>query len=294
MALINDQLIDRWLHSPRIASPLTREGYAADFIRFREFIGFDKPLADVEMGDCQRYAKHLTKVKTEQKKKLRPSRQARLLNVVKSFYSFATKNQLIDRNPALAVAVPKSENPLAERILTRVEVEKIIDAEEKPRNQLLLKVVFYSGGRVSEITALQWRHVRAGKKQTCGQLTLFGKGSETRIVAIPRDIYEELLDWKCLEGGKPNDYVFPSQKSPQLSRHQVFRIVKQAAKKAGLSHAISTHWLRHANATIALENGASLPLVQKTLGHASLETTQKYLHVNPDDSSGLYLDGKKG
>lgn len=291
--MTNDQLIDRWLYSPRIKSSLTREGYAADFLRFREFIGFDKPLADVEMGDCQRYAKHLTKVKTEQKKKLRASRQARLLNVVKSFYSFATKNALIDKNPALAVSVPKSENPLAERILTRVEVEKIIDAEEAgSRNQLLLKVVFYSGGRVSEIVNLQWRHVRAGKKQKCGHLTLFGKGSETRVVAIPREVYEEMLDWKCIEGGRPNDYVFHSQVSPQMSRHQVFRIVKAAAKKAGLSHAISTHWLRHANATIALENGASLPLVQKTLGHASLATTQKYLHVNPDDSSGLYLDKK--
>lgn len=292
MPLTNDQLIDRWLHSPRIASPLTREGYAADFIRFREFIGFDKPLADVEMGDCQRYAKHLTKVKTEQKKRLRPSRQARLLNVVKSFYSFATKNQLIDRNPALAVAVPKSENPLAERIISRADVDRIIAAEEAgSRNQTLLKVIFYSGARVSEAINLQWRHVRTGKKD--GQLTLFGKGGETRIVAIPQEIYGELIAWKKIEGGKANDYVFPSQKSPQLSRHQVFRIVKAAVKKAGLPHAISTHWLRHANATIALENGASLPLVQKTLGHASLETTQKYLHVNPDDSSGLYLDGKK-
>lgn len=289
--MTNDQLIDRWLHSPRIASPLTREGYAADFIRFREFIGFDKPLADVEMGDCQRYAKHLTKVKTEQKKKLRPSRQARLLNAVKSFYSFAAKNQLIERNPALAVAVPKFEDPLAERILSREEVEKIIDAEEKPRNQLLLKVVFYSGGRVSEVINLQWRHVRTGKQG--GRLALFGKGGETRIVAIPQEIFDEMIAWKKREGGKANDYVFPSQKSPQLSRHQVFRIVKAAVKKAGLPHAISTHWLRHANATIALENGASLRLVQQTLGHASLETTQKYWHVNPDDSSGLYLDKKR-
>jgi integrase/recombinase XerD len=94
-------------------------------------------------------------------------------------------------------------------------------------------------------------------------------------------------------GGKENDYVSPSQKSSQLSRYQVFRIVKKAVKKAGLSWADSTHWLRHANATIALDHGAPLPLVQKTLGHKSLATTQKYLHVRPDESSGLYLDKKK-
>src|SRR5262249_13145099 len=119
------------------------------------------------------------------------------------------------------------------------------------------------------------------------------KGSETRIVVVPYEIYEALIAEKKRMGGKENDYLFPSQKSPQLSRYQVFRIVKKAAKKAGLPWAVSTHWLRHANPTLALEHGAPVPLVQKTLGHKSLQTTQKYLHVRPDDSSGLYLDKKK-
>jgi integrase/recombinase XerD len=287
--MTDDQIIDRWLESRR--SPLTREGYAADFLRFREFIGHDKPLSAVELGDVQRYAKHLTRQKTTKKKKLRASRQARLLNVIKSFYAFAVRGEYLPKNPTLDVSIPKSENALAERLLTRADVNRLIAAEDNPRNQLLLKVIFYSGARVSEAIGLQWRHVRANTHG--GQLTLFGKGAETRVVVIPAEIYGALLTERERIGGKANDYVFPSLKSPQLSRHQVGRIVKQAAKKAGLTHAISTHWLRHANASIALDNGANLMVIQKTLGHRSIATTQKYLHVKPDDSSGLYLDKKR-
>jgi integrase/recombinase XerD len=289
MGLTDDQIIERWLESR--PSPLTREGYAADFERFRQFVGVERPLSEVEIGDLQRYAKHVARLKTTKKKRLRGSRQARLLNVVKSFYSFATKYQYLTRNPTLAVAVPISENALAERLLTRDEVDRLIAAGEMPRNRLLLRVIFYSGARVSEAINLQWRHIKPNPEG--GQVTLFGKGGETRIVVVPYEIYEALMAEKERVGGKENDYVFPSQKSPQLSRHQVFRIVKKAARRAGLSWAISTHWLRHANATIALDHGAPLPLVQRTLGHKSLQTTQKYLHVRPGDSSGLYLDKKK-
>src|SRR5262249_4854546 len=175
----------------------------------------------------------------------------------------ATKYQYLQSNPALAVGAAKAEGALAERLLTREEVDRLIAAEENPRNQLLLRVIFYSGARVSEAIGLQWRHVKPNREG--GQLTLFGKGSETRIVAVPYEIYEALIAEKEHIGGKEKDYVFPSQKSPQLSRYQVFRIMKKAAKKAGLPWAVSTHWLRHANATITLDHGAPLPLVQKTV-----------------------------
>ena len=52
---------------------------------------------------------------------------------------------------------------------------------------------------------------------------------------------------------------------------------------------VSPHWLRHAHATHALDKGAPLRLVQATLGHASLDTTSKYLHIRPSESSGDYL-----
>jgi site-specific recombinase XerD len=115
--MTDDQIIERWLESQ--PSPLTREGYAADFERFRQFVGVERDIAEIEMGDIQRYARHLLGYKTAQGKKLHANRQARLLNVVKSFYGFATKHEYLPKNPSLTVKVPKSENALVERLLTR-------------------------------------------------------------------------------------------------------------------------------------------------------------------------------
>lgn len=288
MALTDDQIVERWLESQDLA--VTAESYAADFERFRQYIGAEKPLAEVEVGDVQRYAKHLRSSKTKQDKPLRAARQTRLLNVVRSFYRFATRLEYLPKNPTAAVRIPTPDTVLTERLLTREEVDRLIAAEEKPRNQLLLRVIFYSGARVSEVTNLRWRHVNSNKDG--GQISVFGKGGDPRTVLIPADIYLSLMEAKAAKEAKPDDFVFPSQKTPQMSRHQVFRIVKQAAKKAGLSHAVSTHWLRHANATIAMENGAPIHLIQRTLGHKTILTTEKYLHARPDDSSGMYLDRK--
>ncbi|HYQ91573.1 MAG TPA: tyrosine-type recombinase/integrase, partial [Candidatus Competibacteraceae bacterium] len=74
-----------------------------------------------------------------------------------------------------------------------------------------------------------------------------------------------------------------------LDRSQVHRIVRAAARRAGLTMPVSPHWLRHAHASHALERGAPIHLVQQTLGHASVATTGVYLHARPGDSSALYL-----
>ncbi len=76
-----------------------------------------------------------------------------------------------------------------------------------------------------------------------------------------------------------------------LDRAQALRIVKAAAKRAGLPPDVSPHWLRHAHASHALDRGAPISLVQATLGHASVTTTGKYLHARPEESSARYVYG---
>ena len=70
----------------------------------------------------------------------------------------------------------------------------------------------------------------------------------------------------------------------------VVKIVQKAAQRAGIEGQVSPHWLRHSHASHSLDHGAPLSLVQQTLGHSSIATTEKYLHAKPDDSSGMYLE----
>jgi site-specific recombinase XerD len=69
----------------------------------------------------------------------------------------------------------------------------------------------------------------------------------------------------------------------------VHQVVKAAAERAGLSAAVSAHWLRHAHASHSLDRGAPIHLVQQTLGPASVATTGRYLHAGATDSSAQYL-----
>ena len=104
---------------------------------------------------------------------------------------------------------------------------------------------------------------------------------------VPQRVWTSLMS---LRGEAPDQGpVFRSRKGGHLDESQVWRIVRKAAKRAGIEKAVSCHWLRHAHASHALDRGAPIHLVQATMGHSSISTTGKYLHARPTDSSGNYL-----
>lgn len=108
------------------------------------------------------------------------------------------------------------------------------------------------------------------------------------MILLPSGIWREVLGLRC--AADTDAPVFPSRKKQgHLSEVQVWRIVRAAARRAGIEDAVSPHWLRHAHASHALDRGAPPHLVQATLGHASLATTSRYAHARPSDSSARYL-----
>ena len=120
------------------------------------------------------------------------------------------------------------------------------------------------------------------------QGTVLGKGGKTRAIVLSTGTWAELVALRgAAEESQP---VFLSRNGGRhLTRVQVFRIIRAAAKQAGLTEHVSPHWLRHAHASHALERGAPIHLVQATLGHSNVATTGKYLHARPTESSGRYL-----
>jgi len=119
-------------------------------------------------------------------------------------------------------------------------------------------------------------------------LTIYGKGGKTRIVLLSPKMWKELLTLD--EQRDPNTPIFKSRKKKgHLIPTQIHRIVRSAAKRAGMTKKVSPHWLRHAHASHALDRGAPIHLVQATLGHSSIATTGKYLHARPSDSSSNFI-----
>lgn len=270
----NDQhLITLWLHGK---SPHTQRAYKADVQRLLDFVD-SKPLVGITLTDLQSFADSLSHLSINSAK--------RKINAVKSLLTFGQKLGYLQFNVGAAINAPKAKNTLAERILTEAEVHSMIALTKKNRDKVLLRLLYASAGRVSEICTLKWRDVRSSGER--GQVTLFGKGAKTRAVVVSKATWQAL---QSLRGARRDDEaVFRSQKGGALAPSQVWRIVRAAAKRAGIAGHVSPHWFRHSHASHALERGASVALVRDTLGHSSLAVTSMYTHARPTESSALHL-----
>lgn len=119
------------------------------------------------------------------------------------------------------------------------------------------------------------------------QVSIFGKGSKTRVILVPASVWRRLVTLRGDTGAERP--VFRSRKGGALHSSQILRVVKRAAARAGIDRNVVVHSFRHAHASHSLDRGAPIHLVQATLGHASVATTGRYLHARPTDSSARYL-----
>jgi site-specific recombinase XerD len=270
------RLVDLWLSLK--TSPHTRRAYAREAARFLSFVA--KPLAWVTLADFQAWAEQLGQGS------LQPASQNRAATALKSLLSFAQETGYLPYNVAAAVKLRPHRDRLAQRILAESETARLIEAAPEGRNRILLKLLYVSGVRVSELCGLKWCDLLA--RDQGGQITVFGKGGKTRTVLLKGKVWQQLLSLKG--AAKALDPVFGSRKGARaLDPSQVRRIVYAARKKAGLEQKVSPHWMRHAHASHALDRNAPIHLVQATLGHASVSTTGRYLHARPSESSSFYL-----
>lgn len=278
-------LVLLWLHGK---SPNSQEAYRRDVEQFVDFV--DLPLRQVKLQHLQDWSYHLYDLG------LAAASRARKLAAVKSLFTFGHRIGYLVFNVGAAITIPKVPDHLTERILSEPDVQRILALETGFRNSVLLRLFYASAGRVSELALLFWSAIQERgdeKGRPIGQVTLLGKGQKTRSVLLSADTWEILVKLKAKEieqgYGASSDPVFRSRKGGPLSRQQIWRIVKNAAERAGLDQPVSPHWLRHAHASHALDRGAPTHLVKETLGHKSLATTSKYTHARPDDSSARYL-----
>ena len=166
-------------------------------------------------------------------------------------------------------------------VSSKREVARLIDAAPKGRNRVLLKLLYVSGVRVSELCGLKWCDAVA--RQEGGRITVFGKGGKTRTILLKPKVWQQLQSLKGV--AKAAEPIFRSRRGGgALDVSQVRRIVYAARKKAGLEQKVSPHWMRHAHASHALDRNAPIHLVQVTLGHGSVSTPGRYLHARPAEA----------
>jgi integrase/recombinase XerD len=271
-AVSDDHLVALWLHG---RSPHTARAYCSDVTRFRSGVG--KPLAHVSLSELQGFADSLSGA---------PASRYRIISAVKSLLAFGYRIGYLPTDPGRVLRLPALRDRLAERILPEDDVRQMLSMEPIGRNRVLLMLLYASGIRVSELCGLHWRDLQVSGETA--QITVFGKGGKTRAIHLPVSVWKMLQEFRG--AATASDPIFRSRKKGgELKPLAVLRIVRRAAIRAGIQLAVSPHWLRHAHASHALDRGAPISLVQATLGHASVQTTGRYLHARPKESSSRFL-----
>ena len=168
------------------------------------------------------------------------------------------------------------------------EVKKFLDAIEQSdfkqnsnRNKLIIKVIIFTGIRVSEALNLKRKDITED-----GDLFIIrirGKGNKYRIVMIKRHLIEAPLNAIAINYINKEGYLFINKKGTRLTQAYVSRIVEQILFKAGIrKEKNGAHMLRHTFATMLYKKQKDLVLVQEALGHASLNTSRIYTHFDSD------------
>ncbi len=278
-----DDLKDRYINFLIVEKGLARqsiESYGADLAGYFNFIegkGLNMPSGDDD-ALIFNYLEHL------RKKGLRESTRARHLVTLRGFYKFLADENIIKKNPAAILDLPKTGIKLPV-ILSVKEVEKLLsmaDIKKKTglRNAAMLEILYGTGLRVSELINLKTQDVNL---ESCFLRTM-GKGNKERLV--PFGIKAKNRVEEYLKKARPDilkeilsPYLFVARKGKPMTRQGFWKILKLYAKKSGINKKITPHSLRHAFASHLLEGGADLRSIQLMLGHADISTTQVYTHI---------------
>ncbi|MCB0413583.1 MAG: tyrosine-type recombinase/integrase [Bdellovibrionales bacterium] len=197
---------------------------------------------------------------------------------IKSFLSWAFKNQWTKKNLATQIYAPKVPKKVP-RFLSIDEILSILSSfkedlsrgkEHYHRDYALFCLLYGGGLRISEACHLKRENIKSNRS-----LIILGKGNKERLIVLPRLCFQALLDLE--ENTEKSVYLFGHQ---PLSQSVGYQIIRSRGAQAGLLKPLSPHALRHSYATHLLSDGTDLRTLQELLGHSSLAATEKYTHLN--------------
>lgn len=244
-------------------SPKTRKAY---LLYIKEYIKFSK---NAGIKNKQKATEEFLLDKHKRKQSQQTVNLA--LNAVKFLYAEVLKDpQRID----LKFAKRNKKLPV---VLSRAEIEKIIQATDNPKYKLMISLGYACGMRVSEVVNL---HIADLDIDELVVHIKGAKGKKDRISVLPEKLQNDLRN--IIAGKSNNDFIFSSNRGGKLTTTSLQKMFRKSLAKAEVSKPATFHSLRHSFATHLLENGTDIRYVQELLGHSNIRTTQIYTQVtNP-------------
>ena len=173
----------------------------------------------------------------------------------------------------------KTPSTLPER-LNHDELMRLFGVTANLKHRALLMTAYAAGLRASELGRLRISDIDS--QRMCLRVDQ-GKGNKDRYVPLSPRLLDELREyWRRV---RPEHWLFPGHYHQPMSRDGVWHIYKTAKEKAGIAKPGGIHTLRHCYATGLLEAGVELHVIQRRLGHSSIRSTMRYLHLAHDKTS---------
>lgn len=216
------------------------------------------------------------------------------LSALRSFYRFALKRNLVERDPAHCVTGPKKSKPLPQ-FLREGEMDRLLDGLEwdnsfnNIRARTILLLFYETGLRRSELVGLNDEDIDF----TTSQLKVTGKRNKQRIIPFGEELATELHRYMTVRDaqfGDGHEALFLSDKGLRISGEQVYEIVRKYLSAVTSLKKRSPHVLRHTFATAMLNNGAGLEGIKNLLGHESVSTTEIYTHTTFEQLKRVYKE----
>lgn len=249
---------------------LEQKGYSLNTVRvyvmhFEKFSNHFKTHELLSI-DEQMIQKYLLELRREKKS---DSYINQMLNAIKFYYEVVEGMP----NRFYSIERPRKKKRLPV-VISLEEVQSIIKNTRNLKHKCIVSLIYSAGLRRQELLDLKLEDIDS--KRMVIRIKS-GKGFKDRQSILSHLVLDNLRLY--FRKWKPKEYLFEGPKGSKYSASSVIKIVKRAAKKAGIKQSVTPHVLRHSFATHLLENGTDLRYIQALLGHSSTKTTEIYTHV---------------
>lgn len=205
----------------------------------------------------------------------KPKTFHRIISTLSSFYRFLYSQEVVATNPLIGIERPRIKQQEV-KYLKHNQVLRLIDSIEDIRDKLIVRTIYATGVRVSELCNINIEDIDFDEHT----IRIRGKGDKIRTVFIDDETLGELTKFI---GSRIAGPLFVGQQGKHISSRAIQHIFKHYAPQG-----ITPHKIRHSYASELYKRSKNLRVVQENLGHTSIKTTEIYLHTDIDERRQVY------
>ncbi|SRR5260221_2248443 len=264
-----------FLHS-RNTSSLTQQAYTTDIHQFitwlKETTVIELHAGAVTKTDIHEYLAYLADLGRS------GVTRARKLASIREFFRYLVAHDLIPSSPAASVAIPKKERK-QQTYLRPDEYARLLSAAgSNPRDFAMLQILLQTGIRVSELVSLTLQAIDMQART----ILVAGKGNKERTIPLEKKGILALKNYLAVRPKSLDQHLFLNYTGAGISRRGAEKIIEKYRTVSGITKRFSCHSLRHTFGSYKATQGVSPFQLKEWMGHASISTTQMYVHMGQE------------